>query len=260
MAMIELDRRGQVFVATMNRPPVNAIDDAMISAFHRVLDGLETERDWTVLHIRSAHKVFAAGADLELIRSWTKAAEPRRAFSAYIDRLQGLLQRLGRLPQVTCCEIGGAAMGGGFELTLWCDLRMAADEAKIGLPEVAIGLFPAAGGTQRLTQLCGHGVASRVILSGEPVDGRTAAALGMVQWSFPRNELEKQAGAIIDRIARMPAAALQAAKQCLAAAADERAHGYRLERDMAAALLDNHETQALIAAFLDKSNAPAKPT
>ena len=170
--MLAVSRRGAVAELTLARPPVNAIDDAMIAALHRALDELAAQPDAQVLHFRSEGKVFAAGADLALIQSWKDAPSPGGALSAYIDRLQGLYHRIESLPQVTLCEIAGAAMGGGYELALACDLRIAAEEAKIGLPEVGIGLIPGAGGTQRLTRLCGRGVAARVILMAEPVDGR----------------------------------------------------------------------------------------
>lgn len=251
--MIEVSRRARVVVLTLSRPPVNAIDDAMIAAFHRELDVLTARDDWQVLHIRSAQKVFAAGADLDLIRSWKDAASPSGALAAYVERLQGLYQRIEQLPQVTLAEIGGAAMGGGYELALSCDLRLAADEARIGLPEVGIGLIPGAGGTQRLTRLCGRGVAARIILGCEPVDGKTAATLGMVEWSVPRAEIEEKARAICDRIADLPAHAQRVAKQCIGAFGGTELHGYQLERQAGAALLDSQQTQHLIAAFLDKN-------
>src|ERR1700738_1499026 len=166
--MLDLSRRdrpmadgvcGRVAVVTLCRPPVNAMDDAMISAFHRVLDELIAQRDWQVLHIRSSQQVFAAGADLALIRSWKDAPSPAGALNGYVERLQGLYQRIENLPQVTFCEIGGAAMGGGFELALSCDLRMAAEEAKLGLPEVGIGFIPGTGGGNRVCRFFGGGVA-----------------------------------------------------------------------------------------------------
>jgi enoyl-CoA hydratase len=250
--MIELCRRGRVAVVTLARPPVNAIDDTLIVTFHGLLDQLRDGEPFQILHIRSAQKVFAAGADLDLIRSWKDAPSPGRALTAYVERLQGLYHRIEQLPQVTLCEIAGAAMGGGFELALACDLRLAANEAKIGLPEVGIGLIPGAGGTQRLTRLCGRGVASRIILGCEPVDGQTAAALGMVQWSVPRVEIQEKARAIADRIAGLPAHALRVAKQCIGAFGGTELHGYGLERELGSALLDSRETQDLIAAFLDR--------
>jgi enoyl-CoA hydratase/carnithine racemase len=251
--MIELSRRGRVAVATLSRSPVNAIDDAMIGAFHAVLDALSVERDWQLLHIRSSQKVFAAGADLDLIRSWKDAPSPAAALNGYVERLQGLYQRIEQLPQVTFCEIGGAAMGGGYELALSCDLRLAAEEAKLGLPEVGIGLIPGAGGTQRLRRLCGPGRAARVILGCEPVDGRSALALGMVEWAVPRARIEEEARSITDRIASLPEHSQRVAKQCIAAFGDTALDGFRLEREAGSALLDTARTQELIGAFLDKN-------
>ena len=196
--MIDLSRRNNIAVLTLSRPPVNAINDEMIADFHARLDQLEEQSDWALLHIRSTQKVFAAGADLTQIRSWKDASSPGAALTAYVERLQGLYNRIEQLHQVTFCEIGGAAMGGGYELALACDLRMAANEAKIGLPEVGIGLIPGAGGTQRLTRLCGPGIAKRLILGCESLDGSVAQSLGLVQWAVPRAELERQAASTCD--------------------------------------------------------------
>jgi enoyl-CoA hydratase/carnithine racemase len=252
--MIELARQGAIAVLTLARPPVNAIDDRMIAAFHARLDELAADSEWHVLHIRSSQKTFAAGADLALIRSWKDSPSPTAALSAYIDRLQGLYRRIEALPQVTLAEVGGAAMGGGYELALSCDLRIAANEAKIGLPEVGIGLLPGAGGTQRLTRLCGRGIAARIILSCEPIDGRLAATLGMVEWAVPRAEIEAQARVIVERIAALPAHALRAAKQCIGAAEHATHHGFLLERELGGALLESARTQQLISAFLDRNS------
>ncbi len=252
--MLAVSRRGGVAELTLDRPPVNAIDDAMIAALHRALDQLADAPDFQVLHIRSNAKVFAAGADLALIRSWKDAPSPGGALSAYIDRLQGLYYRIESLPQVTLCEIAGAAMGGGYELALSCDLRIAAIEAKIGLPEVGLGLIPGAGGTQRLTRLCGRGVAARVILTAEPIDGQTAASLGMVEWAVPRAEIAERARAIADRLASLPAHAQKVAKQCIRGFADTGTVGFQLERDLGGALLDSPRTQQLIGEFLARNS------
>ncbi len=252
--MLAISRRGGVAELTLDRPPVNAIDDAMIVALHGALDELSADPDFQVLHIRSNAKVFAAGADLALIRSWKDAPSPGGALGAYIERLQGLYYRLESLSQVTLCEIAGAAMGGGYELALSCDLRIAAEEAKIGLPEVGLGLIPGAGGTQRLTRLCGRGVAARVILTAEPIDGKTAASLGMVEWVVPRAEIAERARAIADRLAAMPAHAQKVAKQCIRGFGDTGTLGFQLERDLGGALLDSTRTQQLIGDFLARNS------
>jgi enoyl-CoA hydratase len=252
--MLAVNRRSGVAEVMLDRPPVNAIDDAMIAALHQALDQLVADSDFQVLHIRSAGKVFAAGADLALIRSWKDAPSPGGALSAYIERLQGLYHRIESLPQVTLCEIAGAALGGGYELALSCDLRIAAEEAKIGLPEVGLGLIPGAGGTQRLTRLCGRGVAARVILTAEPIDGKTAASLGMVEWVVPRAEIAERARAIVDRLAAMPAHAQRVAKQCIRGFADTGVLGFQLERDLGGALLESARTQQLIGDFLARNS------
>ncbi|MGO8856844.1 MAG: enoyl-CoA hydratase/isomerase family protein [Steroidobacteraceae bacterium] len=254
---IQLNVCDGVAAVTLARPPVNAIDDAMIGSFNAVLDFLEGRGDWQILHLRSSQKVFAAGADLALIRSWSSAESPADALGQYIDRLQGLYRRIEQLPQVSVCEIGGAAMGGGYELALSCDLRIAAEEAKIGLPEVGIGLLPGAGGTQRLTRLCGPGTATRVILGCETVDGRAALSLGMIDWAFPRDRLEEEARAIVRRIAKLPAHAQSAAKRCIRAALTPSADGFARERELGGALLNSAKTQELITAFLERNSARA---
>lgn len=251
--MIELSRRNSVAVLTLARPPVNAIDEDMIQAIHGALDQLESQSDWSVLHIRSEQKVFAAGADLAQIRSWKDAPSPGAALSSYVIRLQGLYNRIEALHQVTLCEIGGAAMGGGYELALSCDLRMAADEARIGLPEVGLGLIPGAGGTQRLTRLCGPGIAKRIILTAEPVDGRTALSLGMVEWSVPRAALAEEAQKLCDRLASLPGHAQKVAKECIGLYSPVSSVGYGHEMKAGGDLLNTEATIALISAFLDKN-------
>ena len=254
---LQLNVSDGIATVTLARPPVNAIDDSMIGSMNGMLDSLAGRDDWQLLHLRSAQKVFAAGADLALIRSWSTAASPAAALSGYIDRLQGLYRRIEDLPQLSVCEIGGAAMGGGYELALSCDLRIAAEEAKIGLPEVGIGLLPGAGGTQRLTRLCGPGTAARVILGCEPVDGRAALSLGMVDWAFPRDRLEEESRAIVRRIAKLPAHAQSAAKSCIRAASIPSVDGFARERELGGALLETAKTRDLITAFLERNSARA---
>jgi len=158
-----------------------------------------------------------------------------------------VLARLERLPQVTLAEIGASALGGGLELALSCDLRVASEEARLGLPETRLGLLPGAGGTQRLARIAGEATAKRLIFGAEVVSGAQAAALGIVQWAVPAAELAARARAIAGDIAALPAAALAEAKRCIAAA-----NGYELELEATARLLAQDETRARVRAFLEK--------
>ena len=170
----------------------------------------------------------------------------------FTRRMQEVYARLERVGLVSVAEIGGAALGGGFELALACDLRLVADTAKIGLPEVRLGLLPAAGGTQRMTRLCGKGVASRLILGAEIVTGAEAVALGLAHWVAPPDELQATARAVVERIAQLPRAALAASKACIGAALDGSSNGFEVELAGSRMLLGQQETQQRVRRFLEK--------
>ncbi len=250
-APLRLSRRGAVAVLTLECPPVNALGTRLVRALNRALDEVVADRGARVLHLRSGLKVFCAGADLAEMRANLADRAKVDAQIAAVRDIQALLARLEALPMATLAEIGGAAMGGGLELALACDLRVAAAEAKLALPETGLGLIPGAGGTQRLTALCGPAIARRLILGAEILDGAAAAALGVVHWSAPRETLPACASGIAERLASAPRAAVAAAKSCIAAQGDPARDGYAEElaatRDL---LLNEPETRTRVDAFL----------
>jgi enoyl-CoA hydratase/carnithine racemase len=248
--MISLAVADRIATVTLDRPPVNAFNAAMFKAFHGILDGLATRTDWSVLHIRSGIKVFSGGADLAEISTRFAAADKMEAAALVTRPFQELFQRICDLPQVSLAEIGGAAMGGGYELALGCDLRIAANEAKLGLPEPGLGLLPGGGGTQRLTWIAGPAVAARIILTAEAVDGKTARELGMVQWAVPRAELEAEAKKLAQRVAGLHPLSLAACKVCIRLARDPERNGFAAETEWTGRLLATEETQKRVADFL----------
>lgn len=252
--MFEYDVTEGVATVTMNAPPVNAMSDAWVAGFVRLLDELEARVDWSVLHLRSALKIFAAGADLKEMRARFEVADGVEAQLVAVRGYQALFARIEALSRVTLAEIGGSALGGGLELALACDLRVAAREAKLGLPELRLGLLPGAGGTQRLTRLCGRAASLRLILGAEVLDGAEAERLGLVQWSEPTSELPAAATAIARRYAALPAHAAAAAKSCITSASDPALDGFREEIEQTRALLQDHRTRVLVRGFLDRSN------
>jgi enoyl-CoA hydratase/carnithine racemase len=179
-------------------------------------------------------------------------AAGRARMVAFVREIQRVFARLERLPQVSIAEIGGAALGGGLELALACDLRIAAAQARLGLPEARLGLVPGAGGTQRLTRLVGEALAKRLILGAETVTGDEAAALGLVQWAVPASDLAPRARSIASAIAALPAAALARCKRCIAAAVAGEPAGYDMELAATGELLADARTQDLVRRFLEK--------
>lgn len=255
--MFLTDTAAAVTTLTLNHPPVNVISEEWVSAFEAILDRLARRPGCAVLHIRSSQKVFCAGADLKEVRQRMETRGGADSMYAYVAGIQRLYARIERLPLVTIAEIGGAAMGGGLELALACDLRIAATEAKLGLPEARLGLIPAAGGTQRLSRLCGPAVAARLILGAEILDGATAAALGVVHWAAPRTELAERAAAIVRAISALPTAALAASKACIAAAGLKDRGGYTDELEFTRQLFNDPETQQRVQAFLAGTAEPS---
>lgn len=251
--MLSTERVGRVVVVTLSRPPVNALNDDLLARLDAVLDQVATDAEVAVLHLRSDQKTFCAGADLAQMRSCFATPEGPAAMIETVRRMQRLYERLETAAVVTLAEIGGAAMGGGLELALACDLRVAAADARLGLPEAHLGLLPAAGGTQRLTRLCGEGTAKRLILGAELVDGVEAERLGIVQWVQPREQLAGWARDLAARIAMMPRAALIANKRCIAAEADPRRNGFAEEIAATRALYEHPETRSKVSEFLAKS-------
>lgn len=249
-----------VTTLTLSHPPVNAISEEWLRGFEAKLDEFACGPQFKVLHIRSDQKIFCAGADLKEVRARMDMADGPDRMYAYVAGIQRLYFRLEALPQVTIAEIGGAAMGGGLELALACDLRIAANEAKIGLPEARLGLIPGAGGTQRMTRLVGPALASRLILGAEVLDGTAAAALGVVHWAVPRAELPARAAEIAKRLAGLPAAALAACRACIAAAQRPGRGGFTDELEFTRRLLSNPETRKRVDAFLAGATDSSKQT
>lgn len=250
--MISLDVKGGIAIATLCRPPVNAINEEWLAALNTVLDDVERDALVKVLWIRSSERVFCAGADLALMRERFAGDAGRREMVAMAGRMQKVFARVEKLGKVSIAEVGGAALGGGFELALACDLRVVAETAKVGLPEARLGLLPGAGGTQRMTRLCGESTARRLILGAELVSGKDVVGLGLAHWVAPAAELEGYTRAIAERIAVIPGGALAACKRCIDAALDAGADGYQVELTETGLLYASAETQALVRQFLDK--------
>lgn len=250
--MIREARNGVVTTLTLSCPPVNAIDAAFVTALNAALDRIESERS-TLVVIRSDQKCFCAGADLSMIQGYVTATDGVDNMLAYVKSLHAVFNRLEALQAVTLSAIDGPALGGGLELALACDLRIATSRAKIGLPEARVGMIPGAGGTQRLTRLAGPGVSARLILGGEIVNGAEAARIGVVQWSCDAAALDDKVGEITDRISSLSRGALVASKDCIAAWFDPAVDGYAREIEKPKHIMRTEEAKRYVDAFFNRA-------
>ena len=184
---------------------------------------------------------------------WLLSARSAEECDALAPAWGAATEAVGAIEAPTIAVVAADAIGPAWELALACDLRLAATHVRIGCPEVRWGRIPAAGGTQRLTRLCGESAAKRLILGAESVDGTEAWRLGVVQWVQPRAQLADWSRELAARIAAMPKAALIASKHCIAAGVDPRRDGFAEEIAATRALYDHPETRQKVSEFLGKS-------
>ncbi len=250
--MFDVAVEGATISVTMNREPVNAINEEWIDRLGRIMDEYEPREEICVLRFRSALKAFCAGADIDMLAERLSSPSGIDQMIQTVRRMQALYTRIEQSPLVSIAEINGFALGGGFELALACDIRVASDTAKVGLPEARHGLLPGAGGTQRMTRLCGAAMARRLILGTEVVEGAEAARLGLVHWAFPADQLAAKTDEIARRLAGVPKAAIAANKRCIFAAQERQADGSELEVQTTRQLYQNPESLRRLQSFLAK--------
>ncbi|MBI4571540.1 MAG: enoyl-CoA hydratase/isomerase family protein, partial [Chloroflexi bacterium] len=193
---------------TLNRPgKLNAVNLQMRDELWQALLAFRDDPDARVLIVRGAGSAFCSGADLSEFGTAPTYVESRRARQE--RDLWGLLLHL---PKPVIAALHGYALGAGLELALLCDLRLASEEARLGVPEVGLGYIPSAGGTQTLPRAVPLGVALRMILTGDPIDAREAYRLRLVQRLVPRGRLDAEAGAWARALATRSPLALSCAK------------------------------------------------
>lgn len=244
------ERDGRVGIITLDRPRANTFDEAQVEHLATAVETLGMDPDVRSLLIRSAGPIFCGGADIAMMDSWREAPDRGDRLARFTARLQTVFASLEALPKPSVAAISGAATGGGLELALACDFRVAGASVRLGLPEVGIGLLPGAGGTQRLTRLAGPSVATRLILGAELVDGREAERLGIVQWAV-EGDVEAEAGTLAERLANLPMEAYAAAKRCISAARGN--DGFALELREIRELIETPETSARLERFMAKA-------
>jgi enoyl-CoA hydratase/carnithine racemase len=203
----------EVWRVTVNRPgDRNSVDSSLMDQLEAALTEIEAAGARAIIFTGAGPTYFIGGADgIEMMR-----CNPDQAHQ-FSRKIQALYDRLEASPLILAAAIGGLCFGGGFEFALACDLRVAAASARIGLPEVKVGLIPGGGGTQRLPALVGLGLATEMILTGKLVSGIEAQQLGLVQRVVPDDKLMTETEKLLAAVLRQPQYALTLAKKALKA-------------------------------------------
>jgi len=193
-----------------NRPPVNALNTEMVLEIERAFAQFSQDNDVLVIVVTGEGKTFVAGADIAEMSGFTPLEA--RQFAQNGHRA---LERIANIEKPVIAAINGAALGGGCELALACDIRIIAAGAKIGQPEVNLGLLPGFGGTQRLARLCGPSVAKELIFTGDALDAPEALRIGLVNRVVPPEQLSATVTELAQKIASKGPAAVRLAKSCI---------------------------------------------
>jgi enoyl-CoA hydratase/carnithine racemase len=240
---------GGVVVVRLNRPKVNAINPELTAELQEVVDYLHANLPTAVV-VYGGERVFAAGADI------ARFGGPNDA-RLIGGRLRAAFDGLAAIPRVTIAAVTGYALGGGCELAMSCDFRMAADNAKFGQPEILLGIIPGGGGTQRLARLVGPARAKEICLSGRQVDAEEALRIGLADRVVPAAEVLDAALRWAQEFARGPLAAQGLAKRAIDGGLDgSLPAGLTLEQDLFVAVFGTEDAQIGVKSFLE--NGPGK--
>ena len=242
------ERRGETVLVTLNAPERrNAIDQEMVDGLHAVLDELQHDESLAAIVLTGAgDKAFAAGADIAQLRE-------RAANDAMKAINSAIFNRIEEFPVPVIAAVRGYALGGGCELAIACDLRVIGESAKMGQPEVKLGIIPAAGGTYRLPRLIGLGRARELVYTGRMVDADEALRIGLANRVVPDAEVVEAALALADEIARNGRLAVRGAKRTLnALSRPGQENAIAFESSTQAVLFDSEDKRARMTAFLDK--------
>jgi len=248
---ILIDTEGRVATITINRPDkLNALNEPTRSAIVAALDRLEDDPEIRVVILTGAGaKAFVAGADVGEFEGRSPVAQHRVMSNPHIN----VFDAADRFPKPLIAAVNGFALGGGCELAMACDIRIASDTAKLGQPEINLGILPGGGGTQRLPRLVGLGAAYRLLYTGELVTAADALRLGLVDEVVPAAELMTRVRSLADTIAAKSPIALryikEAVRTSVRAPMDE---GLRLERTLFGLVFASADKAEGVQAFLEK--------
>jgi enoyl-CoA hydratase len=247
---VGLERRGRVALITLDRPDrLNALSPEMLDGLGALLGEVEADEGIGAAVLTGAgDRAFSAGADVSLVRE----ASPLQA-REFAARGHRTCDRIEAVAVPVIAAVNGYALGGGCEVALACDVRLASERAQLGLPEVTLGIFPGWGGTQRMPRLVGPGRAKELIFTGRRVGAEEALAMGLVDRVHPHDELLDAALELAGEMAAKPRWAVAAAKAMVNRAGDgDQAGNLARELDLFSLAFDTEDQREGMAAFLEK--------
>ncbi len=238
-----------VATVTLNHPPVNALTPELLAELESVLDVLATDDAVKAVIFTGMDRYFIAGADIRVLAAIPSSREGEEMAL----RGQAILNKIEAFDKPVIAAINGACLGGGLELAMCCHIRLAAEEARLGQPEINLGIMPGFGGTQRLPRLIGRSKATELILTGDPISAQEAKTLGLVSEVVPAEDLLRQAQGLARKIASKGQVSVRAALRAIRGGAElDLRDGLVSEARLFGMLCDTEDRKEGLTAFLEK--------
>lgn len=249
MEYLRWSYQDSIATITIQRPPANALSSGLLRELSAVLDEIEPNREIRVIVIHGEGRFFSAGAD---IKEFTTVASSE-GFANLGKFGQDLFDRMEKFSKPIIAAIHGAALGGGLELAMACHIRYVSETAKLGLPELQLGLVPGFGGTQRLPKYVGVARAAEMLFTSEPITGLEAVQYGLANHAYPENEVLDQAFKLAEKIAKKSPVSISASIQLLNYAKTEEFYeGTKKEAELFGEVFVSNDAKEGIQAFLEK--------
>lgn len=248
---IRLEREGPIVIVTIDNPPVNVLTDKVLNELNLAIDAAISFEDVRVIILRAlGEKAFMAGADIQQFPSLTQ-----KSGIDLVEKGKKIFDKVAGSPVPVICAINGLALGAGLELALACDIRVAEEGAKLGLPETGLGVLPGYAGTQRLSRLIGPGKAKDIILTGVLLTAKEAYETGLVERVVPKGESFPQAKSMAEKIAQKGPIAIANAKKAVDKGFEMTLEeGQKLETHLFSELCNTEDMQEGVKAFKEKRN------
>ncbi|MEK3807716.1 enoyl-CoA hydratase [Metabacillus sp. SLBN-84] len=249
MSYLKVKVEDYVADVTIHQPPANALSSYVLKELSSLMDGFESNKEVRVIVIHGEGRFFSAGAD---IKEFT-AVKNGEEFSGLAANGQELFERIETFPKPVIASIHGAALGGGLELAMSCHVRLVTENAKLGLPELQLGLIPGFAGSQRLPKYVGEAKALEMLLTSEPISGTEAVSFGLANHAFPEDSLAEETMKLAKKFAAKSPIAVAAAIDLINASKTLPYHErVKKEAGYFGTVFESADAKEGISAFLEK--------
>lgn len=249
MAFLQSKIEGKTAIISLNRPPANALSKELLLELDEVLTELATNDDVRVVVVKGEGKFFCAGAD---IREFTTFSSKEKAYELARNG-QKLMDKIEQYPKPVIASIHGAALGGGLELAMSCHIRLVAENAKLGLPELSLGIIPGFAGTQRLPKFVGTEKALEMMITSEPITGIEAIKYGLALRAYPEEELFSETMKLAKKFERKSPSSVKAILDLLTyTKTDQFSTGVEKEATLFSEVFQTEDAKEGIQAFIEK--------